>query len=166
LLDDIEGAQFDSRRRFRRGVASGATDDDVRVGIDRLGGRIVKYAEVFRWVLTGLLVLLFAWLLWQLVLTWGNYAVDGEGKPNGPDLYARAKETLGFVAPLVTLALGYWFGVKGAETAKEGAETAKQEADAAKVEAATAQRKVETVLAEADPALIARLQAKHGGIFG
>ena len=99
-----------------------------------------KSGDILRWVLTIIVIAVMIWWLYNVWLVQG-IAVKKDADGNVLDVYTRARDTLAIVVPLVTLALGYWFGVKGADTAEKNAATANDQAKAATAQAkdATAQ---------------------------
>ncbi|HEY2225772.1 hypothetical protein [Actinomycetospora sp.] len=67
------------------------------------------------------------------------------------DPYARSKDILLLVFPLVTIVFGYWFGQQGKETAEKKADDAG--------------RKLNSVLDAADPGLLQKAKSNSPGTF-
>lgn len=85
---------------------------------------------VARLVITVALFALSAWWLW---VVWQKLSVQPVLSDDGKvifDEYARAKDVLLVVVPLLTLALGYWFGAQGTAKAEEKAEKAEKKLQA------------------------------------
>jgi hypothetical protein len=83
-----------------------------------------------RFVLTLLLFALAVWWLMELAMQLGTApTMDAQGKVL-VDKFQRAKDILLVVLPLVTSALGYWFGAQGKEHEQERAESARDQLDA------------------------------------
>jgi hypothetical protein len=94
--------------------------------------------------ITAALMLL---VVWGLVLV-TMHLTDGIVKDtNGivVDSYQRSSDVLHIVVPLLTIALGYWFGA-------EGKENAEKRAAAAQTEATTARRQLTAVLGSSSEA--------------
>jgi hypothetical protein len=73
-------------------------------------------------------LILFALAAWWLLVVYGALDVfpqrDDQG--NIVDRYQRGKDILLVVLPLLTIALGYWFGAAGKKEAEEKAEKTQQ----------------------------------------
>src|SRR5262245_2336795 len=88
------------------------------------GGRGTLSKTNLRFVLTLLLFALAVWWLIELAFQLGTApTIDAQGKIV-VDKFQRAKDILLVVLPLVTSALGYWFGAQGKEQEQERAESA------------------------------------------
>lgn len=82
-----------------------------------------------RLLITGALFVLSAWWLW---VVWQKLSVQPVLSEDGKvifDEYARAKDVLLVVVPLLTLALGYWFGAQGTAKAEEKAQKEEKKAE-------------------------------------
>ncbi|WP_033289246.1 hypothetical protein [Amycolatopsis jejuensis] len=104
------------------------------------------------------LVLLVIAALWLLVVytRLGTPSTDGTAF----DEFQRAKDILLVVLPLLTTALGYWFGSAGRQQAERKADQAKHDAD-------KAQRKLAGVLdSSAVPDLLEKAKNKDPEAFG
>ena len=74
-------------------------------------------------------------------------------------MYQRSSDVLRTVLPLLTIALGYWFGAAGKERAEKRAEDAQDEATAAK-------QKLSVVLgASNEPDLLDKANSAHPEAF-
>lgn len=83
-----------------------------------------------RGIVTVAILLVAGWWLYQVSMRLGTAPTkDGQGNVL-VDEYQRAKDILLVVLPLVTTAVGYWFGVQGKEKAEDKADQAKEEAKA------------------------------------
>ncbi len=84
-------------------------------------------------VVTVLVFVAFFWTLYYLL-----HNISDTPKMTGTttirDQFDRSKTAIGFTAPLVTLALGYWFGADGKAKAEAKAEGAVAEAKQANAE--------------------------------
>jgi hypothetical protein len=80
------------------------------------------------WIRGGLTFMLVAMTCWWLVQVAGLVqtlpVVDASGKVT-VDGFGRAKDILLVILPLLTTALGYWFGAAGKAKAEESTEQAK-----------------------------------------
>ena len=118
-----------------------------------------KTAMWIRAGLTGLLFLTSAY--WLLEVAGQIPAVptrDTEGQVL--DTYQRAKDILLVVLPLLTTALGYWFGAAGRENAEAKARFAMAEAN-------KTQQRLEGVLgSSADESLLSRAQELYPDASG
>ena len=90
-----------------------------------------KSGDVLRWILTLIVLGVMVWWLYNIWLVHDVAPTKDDDGNVIVDAYARVKDTLAIVVPLVTLALGYWFGVKGADTAEQNAANAQDQAMAA-----------------------------------
>lgn len=118
------------------------------------GGMIARLA------ITAMLLLLCGWWLW---VVYENLSIQPALSEDGKvifDQFARAKDVLLAVLPLLTLALGYWFGTQGTAKAEEKADEAKQEANSAK------EQVVAIVGASTDVDLLAKAQQANPEAFG
>ncbi len=108
-------------------------------------------------ITVALLALAGAWL-WVIFGELGvgpSKAVDG----SVVDTYQRAKDILLVVLPLLTTALGYWFGAAGKQKAEDQAQKAVAQAD-------KASRKLESVLANStDGDLLDKAKATDPNAF-
>ena len=118
-----------------------------------------RTAMYIRAMITGILFVITAyWLLAvagqiSSVPTW-----DGQG--HVLDTYQRAKDVLLVVLPLLTTALGYWFGAAGRENAEA-------KAAQAMTEVKRAQQKLEGVLSTSrEQDLLSKAQALYPDAFG
>jgi hypothetical protein len=95
-------------------------------------------SDIFRWALTAVVVLIWVW--WLFIVSGVIGTIPTKDKTTGleTDPYGRAKEILALVIPVVTLVLGYWFGVKGADQATQTATAAVDQAKTATDQADTA----------------------------
>jgi hypothetical protein len=102
-----------------------------------------------RFVITAALLLL---VVWGLVLVTGHLT-DGiikDADGNVVDSYHRSSDVLHILVPLLTIALGYWFG-------SEGKENAEKRASAAQEDAATVRRQLAAVLgSSSEPDLLSK----------
>lgn len=106
-------------------------------GTERMG-------QLARVAFTLILLGLVAWWLVVVAGYLGTAPVkDPETKEVLVDPYQRSKDILLVVLPIVTIALGYWFGSQGKEKAEQRSQQAQESADQ---KVAEAQQKV----AEAD----------------
>ena len=115
---------------------------------------------IARLVITAMLLLLCGWWLWVVSKNLSVQPVLSEDGKVIFDQFQRAKDVLLAVLPLLTLALGYWFGTQGTAKAEEKADEAKQEAQAAQ------ERVVAIVGASSDEQLLAKAQAANPRAFG
>lgn len=86
-----------------------------------------KVAMWTRASLSGLLLLLTVWWLYVVA---NHLSVAPQTNESGEvvlDTFQRAKDILLVVLPLLTTALGYWFGAAGKEKAEQKAEAAQSE---------------------------------------
>lgn len=114
---------FDGRSpvatRYRRGTEA----DSGSVSIDLLG-------TVIRFVVTLAILAAAAWWLTEVAANLGTAPTrDAQGNTI-VDKYQRAKDILLVVLPLVTTAVGYWFGSQGKEKAETEASKAKDKVTA------------------------------------
>ena len=91
-----------------------------------------KWAEdpghVARVAFTVVLLAISAWWLWVVAQ---KLSIQPQLSDDGKvifDEYSRSKDVLLVVLPLLTLALGYWFGSAGAAKAEEKADKAEDKA--------------------------------------
>jgi hypothetical protein len=111
-----------------------------------------------RLLITGAL---FALVVWALFLVTGHISagVTKDVSGNIVDPYQRASDLLHAMLPLLTIALGYWFGSAGREQAEEKATTAQNQA-------ATAERQLSVVLgASGESDLLQKAKAQFPGAF-
>ena len=96
------------------------------------------------WVRAGITLLLFGLAAWWLleVANVLDVAPTTDAKGNVVDRFERAKDVLLVVLPLLTSALGYWFGAAGKTNSDK--------------EARQARDKLETALDKAQPGLLGR----------
>lgn len=116
---------------------------------------------IIRTVLTAILLVVCAWWLWVVA---SNVSIKPVMSDDGKiifDQFARAKDVMLAVLPLLTLALGYWFGSAGTAKAEEKADKAQDKAD-------KVQRQVAALTDVADPGadLLNKAQKKHPEAFG
>lgn len=118
-----------------------------------------KAAMYIRAVLTGILFLITTY--WLLEVAGQISSVprwDAQG--HVLDTYQRAKDVLLVVLPLLTTALGYWFGAAGRENAEAKAVQAMSEAR-------RTQQKLEGVLGSSrEQDLLSKAQALYPDAFG
>jgi hypothetical protein len=111
-----------------------------------------------RGVITGLLfvaVLFWLWVIWRVI----DEPVSQDINGNVLDQFQRSKDVLLVLLPLLTTALGYWFGIAGAEKADT-------RADAARQQAVAAQGQLAAVLdATTDKGLLKDAKELHGDAF-
>lgn len=80
-------------------------------------------------------VVVVAGAVWWAVVVFSNLGVEpvyGEDGTLVIDKYSRAKDIFALVLPLLTAALGYWFGSQGTVKAEEKAGEAEAKADVAR----------------------------------
>lgn len=106
-----------------------------------------------RGVVTVLLVLGVGAWLFVVSLKLGTVPVVDSAGNVILDEYQRAKDILLVVLPLVTTAMGYWFGAQGKDKAEDRADKAVEE-------------KAAVLAATGDPALLERVRAKYGEALG
>lgn len=112
-----------------------------------------------RLTITAALVLLVVWGL-LLVTVHLSTGISKDANGNVVDSYQRSSDMLHTVLPLLTIALGYWFGAAG----KEKAET---RADAAQDQATTAKRQLGVVVGMArEPDLMQKAKKAYPDAFG
>jgi hypothetical protein len=117
------------------------------------GRREGSSKTILRFVLTLLLFALAVWWLIELALQIGTApTIDAQGKVV-VDKFQRAKDILLVVLPLVTSALGYWFGAQGKEQEQERAESARSQLEA-------------VVSASTDPGLLQKARSQYPDAFG
>lgn len=114
------------------------------------------------WIRATLTLLLFAVVVWWLAIVAGRLG-DGpvtDAKGNVVlDEFARTKDVLLVVLPLLTTALGYWFGAAGKD--KADADAAKAQSDANNVH-----KKLQGVLdSSTDTGLLDRAREKFPEAF-
>ena len=120
----------------------------------------VDWGMIARLLITAMLLLLCGWWLWVVAQKLSIEPVLSSDGKVVFDQFQRAKDVLLAVLPLLTLALGYWFGTQG--TAK-----AEQKADEAKKDAKTAQEQVVAIVgASTDVDLLAKAQSVNPRAFG
>jgi hypothetical protein len=105
-----------------------------------------------RGAFTLLLLVLTVWWLTVVASKLGNKPQVDESGAVTLDEFQRAKDILLVVLPLLTTALGYWFGAAGKATAEE------------KAEAATTQ--LQEVLDVGGEGLLAAAKQRNPGAFG
>ena len=108
--------------------------------------------------ITGALLLLVVWGL-VLVTMHMSTGMTKDGAGNVVDTYQRSSDILHLVLPLLTIALGYWFGAAGKAKAEKKAEDAQGEATAAK-------QKLGVVLGMSEPDMLHRAKAAYPEAFG
>jgi hypothetical protein len=111
-----------------------------------------------RLLITAALLLLVIWglLLVTLHLTDG---IIKDANGNVVDSYQRSTDILHVLVPLLTIALGYWFGA-------EGKENAEKRATAAQNDATNARRQLGAVLASSsEPDLLQKAQGADREAF-
>lgn len=115
---------------------------------------------IARLAITAVLLLGCGWWLWVVSQ---NLSVRAEVGADGAivlDQFQRAKDVLLAVLPLLTLALGYWFGTQG--TAK-----AEEKADKATADAKNAEERIATIVgASQDTDLLTRARQQNPRAFG
>jgi hypothetical protein len=118
-----------------------------------------KAAMYIRAVLTGVLFLITTYWLLEVAGQISSVPTrDDDGQTL--DTYQRAKDVLLVVLPLLTTALGYWFGAAGRESAEA-------KASAALSEAKRTQQKLEGVLGSSrEQDLLSKAQALYPDAFG
>ncbi|MDT7745150.1 MAG: hypothetical protein QOE59_4228 [Actinomycetota bacterium] len=103
---------------------------------------ISRAGAVFRILLTIALVGAAIWWLTEVASTITTApTVDARG--NVLDPYARSKDILLAVLPLLTTALGYWFGAQGKEQEQQKARVAQEKSE-------EKDKKLQVVLAKSD----------------
>jgi hypothetical protein len=111
-----------------------------------------------RFIITGAL---FTLVVWSLILITDNLSTNIVRDSNGDtvDVFQRSTDVLHTVLPLLTIALGYWFGAAGRERAEKKAEVAQHKASVAEVQ-------LGTVLASGDGAsLLEKAQKAYPAAF-
>jgi hypothetical protein len=118
-----------------------------------------KTAMYIRAVLTGILFLITTYWLLEVAGQISSVPMrDDEG--NVLDTYQRSKDVLLVVLPLLTTALGYWFGAAGRENAEAKATQAMREAR-------KTQQKLEGVLGSSrEQDLLSKAQELYPDAFG
>jgi hypothetical protein len=118
-----------------------------------------KTAMYIRAVLTGILFLITTYWLLEVAGQISSVPMrDNEG--NVLDTYQRSKDVLLVVLPLLTTALGYWFGAAGRENAEAKATLAMSEAK-------RTQQKLEGVLGSSrEEDLLSKAQELYPDAFG
>ncbi len=79
------------------------------------------------------------------------------------DEFVRAKDILIAVLPLLTLALGYWFGAQGADKAEKKADEAEKKTKETEAQAKTLEDQVKAFYKVADQGVIAQAEAEVAG---
>ncbi len=118
------------------------------------------WGMIARLAITVVLLLGCGWWLWVVSQ---NLSVRTEVGPDGViviDQFQRAKDVLLAVLPLLTLALGYWFGTQGTAKAEEKAEEATAEAKGAR------DRIEAIVAASSDTDLLSKARSQNPRAFG
>jgi hypothetical protein len=90
--------------------------------LDRIG-----FGSFFRALVTVALLLATLWALGKVYGVIDKPPTVNDKGEVTLDVYQRAKDILLVVLPLLTTALGYWFGAKESENAKTEKDTAVQE---------------------------------------
>jgi len=85
-----------------------------------------------RLAITGALFLLVVWSIYW-VTDYFSAGITRDASGNVVDPYSRATDLLHTVLPLLTIALGYWFGVAGKDRAEAAAVVAQDRASAAEL---------------------------------
>ena len=118
-----------------------------------------KAALYIRAVLTGVLFLMTTYWLLEVAGQISTFPTrDNEG--HVLDTYQRAKDVLLVVLPLLTTALGYWFGAAGRENAEAKAIQAMSDAR-------RTQQKLEGVLGSSqEQDLLSKAQSLYPDAFG
>jgi hypothetical protein len=114
------------------------------------------------WERLSITVALMLLVVWGLVLvtTHLSTGIIKDGAGNVVDTYQRSSDVLHLVLPLLTIALGYWFGAAGKERAEKRAQDAQGEATAAK-------QKLSVVLGMSnEPDLLDKAKAAYPEAFG
>lgn len=78
------------------------------------------------------------------------------------DEFARSKDILIAVLPLLTLALGYWFGAQGADKAEKKADEADKKTKETEAQAQALDDQVKAFYKVADQNVIAQAEAETG----
>jgi hypothetical protein len=105
----------------------------------------------FRGIFTVAILLAAAWWLYVVASKLGK-APTKDAQGNVVDEYQRAKDVLLVVLPLVTTAIGYWFGAQGKEKAEEKASQANDQSRA-------------IAAVSGDPDILAKARAKYPSAF-
>ena len=121
---------------------------------------------IVRLVITVLMLLVVVWWLSIVASKLSSQpTLSTDGKVIF-DEFQRAKDILIAVLPLLTLALGYWFGAQGTDKAEKKADAAEKKAGDATEEAKTAGNQVKAFLQVSDEDLITKAQAAAPEAFG
>jgi hypothetical protein len=111
-----------------------------------------------RIVITVALLLLVGWGL-VLVTAHLTAGIIKDANGNTVDSYQRSSDVLHVLLPLLTIALGYWFG-------SEGKENAEERASAAQGEVSQTRRQLAAVLdSSSEPDLLEKAKAKDREAF-
>jgi len=117
-------------------------------------------ATWIRGILSALLLILAGWWLYMVA---SNLSIAPQTNSSGEvvlDSYQRAKDILLVVFPLLTTALGYWFGAAGKEKAEEKADSAQTQLTSAQTQLA------EVVDQSAVPGILEKAKAANPKAFG
>jgi hypothetical protein len=118
----------------------------------------VGFGAFFRALVTVALLLATLWALWHVYHVIDEPPIVDQAGKVTLDVYQRAKDILLVVLPLLTTALGYWFGAKESEKAQKDKDTALKQKD-------QMHAKLQAVLDSSTTPLLEAAREKHREAF-
>lgn len=115
-----------------------------------------------RLIITVLMLLVVGFWLLIVAQRLGTAPVTSTDGTIVYDEFGRAKDILIAVLPLLTLALGYWFGAQGADKAEKQAEQADQKAKASEQQKLTLEDQVRAFYKVAPTDVITAAESEIG----
>lgn len=94
--------------------------------------RVDRFRRAGAVVMTGIVVVGAAWWAVVVFMNLGVEPVYNEDGTLRIDRFSRAKDILSLILPLLTAALGFWFGSQGTVKAEKQADKAEKQADQAR----------------------------------
>ncbi len=122
----------------------------------------ITFGAFFRALITVALLLATLWALNEVYDVIDQAPTVNEKGEITLDTYQRTKDIMLVVLPLLTTALGYWFGAKEAEQAQKEKEVAVGDAAA---ERQTAQRQLQAILDSSTVPLLDKAKSQYPQAF-
>ena len=117
-----------------------------------------NWPDIYRFVLSLIIALFVGIALFFLIKNIGVAPTTNQKGEVVVDPFDQASAVVAIVAPFLTLVIGYWFGSKGSETAKQEAISARKDAD-------ESNKRAQLIAGEAAPEIVTAAMAKYDQLF-
>lgn len=124
-----------------------------------------KASLAVRSIISLALLAIAVWAIYTVIQTLG---IPPQKDPQGNilvDRYARANALLLVVLPLLTTALGYWFGAQGTAKAEERTQKAEERTQTVEERRQKESQQIKALLAEAPPDVFEKAKKRYPEAF-